>query len=500
MQLSNVHVFMVGIKGTGMATLAVMLCHAGAVVSGCDTSEVFATDDLLHRANIPISVGFAADLLPAGTDLVIHSSAWNAQRCPVLAQAAADQIATRSYAHMLGWMSEQCTCYGVAGTHGKTTTTGCAAWLLSRPRRSSFPFFAIYGSAAQGSEAAGVWQGDEVGLLEACEYQDHFLLYRLRGLLVTNVGFDHPDYFADLAAVTASFQKLVSQLAVGGFLICCADDPGSRALAHWATVNRKDLMVLEYGYRASGPFQVSDSKLAPEPGTHGICLSLLGYQNFGIRLYGPELTDDVVGGCLLATCMLLDRKNPTLYLNDDAIICDEIMGTVLADMLRDAQAFGGCVGRSEVMLQRDGITYIDDYAHHPVEITATLESLRHQYPNRRIVVAFSPHTASRSKAFFKEFVHALSGCDALVVQGTYASARNDCDQDLSAKLAQAVSTHMLRDTRTRVQAVIHASDDVQVAKILVGWLQDGDLCVTMGAGNNRALSQAVATLRAGASL
>lgn len=505
MDLQGKRIYLVGIKGTGMASLAILLSHAKAVVGGCDTSEVFATDALLAEASITWDVGFHASLLPQDVALVVHSTAWKDESCPVLMEAKRRRIDTFSYPQMLAKMSRECTCYAVAGTHGKTTTTGCAAWLLSRPNRKAFPFFALYGAAVQGvdghPQAAGVWQGDEVGLLEACEYQDHFLSYAIRGALVTTVEHDHPDYFPDSQAVKQSFRQFTSQLAQGGFLICCVDDPGAKELAEWAKRYRPDLMVTTYGYHERGPFGIRDAgsmwRDTVPRGMSGFEVSLLSGKCFYSPLFGRELTDDIVGAALLASCILLDRPDPRLFLKEDSLICDEILATVMGDMLGDLAGFNGCIGRGEVLLESDGVTYIDDYAHHPTEITATIASLRLRFPGRPVVVAFSPHTASRSKAYFNDFVSALSQADRVVVQSTYASARNDTSQggDIAKEIADAISRRMLRSIRTKVQSVIYAEDDVQTAKILSGWLQRDDLCITMGAGNNRAMSRAVARLR-----
>ncbi len=505
MDLRGKRIYLVGIKGTGMATLAVLLSHAGASVSGCDTAEVFATDTLLAEASIAWDVGFDASLLPSDVGLVVHSSAWTEDACPVLAEAGRRNVKILGYPQMLAWMSRQCTCYAVAGTHGKTTTAGCAAWLLSRPNRREFPFFALYGAAVQNPggppQAAGVWQGDEVGLLEACEYQDHFLSYAIRGALVTTIEHDHPDYFPDLQAVKRSFRQFVSQLAVGGFLICCVDDPGAKELAEWAKRNRPDLMVVPYGYHEHGPFGIKEAgslwRDTVPLGMSGFEVSLLAGRCLYSPLFGRELTADIVGAALLASCILLDRPEPRLFLREGALVCDEILATVMGDMLGDLTGFNGCTGRIEVLLESDGVTYIDDYAHHPTEIAATIRSLRLRFPGRTIVVAFSPHTASRSKAYFNDFVSALSLADRIVVQATYASARKDVSQggDIAKDLADALSRRMLRSVRTKVQSVIYAEDDVRTAKILSGWLQQGDLCITMGAGNNRALSWNVARLR-----
>lgn len=507
--LAGKKIFFIGIKGTGMASLAVMMKNAGATVTGCDTEEVFMTDAILESHGLGWLTGFSPGLLPSGMDIAVHSTAWTEENCPVLTRAWSEVPSVMSYPEMLATLSCSTRMYAVAGTHGKTTTAGCAAWLLSRPVRKTFPFFSVFGSAVRpaGDDGSlcGPWQGDECAVVEACEYRDHFLSYRIRGALVTSVDYDHPDFFPDRGAVEESFEHFVMGIQPGGFLLCCSDDPGARRLAAYARRHRKDLMVHNYGFTSRGIFGLQEvpapkrSSLGSEDlRRHEYRMNLFGDQVFGSRLHGRPLAGDVVGGALLAAFMLLDRPEPSLYLDEDALITEEVLPTVIGTLLKDAGNYPGCLGRTEEEFSSpDDIIFVDDYAHHPAEIRASLDSLRRRYPHRRLVVAFSPHTASRTHAFFTDFVKVLKDCGWLVIQGTYASARGDRDGhgDSARRLWDELSRHRAVDRESGVLPVAFAPDEEQAVKILSEWLKPGDLCITMGAGNNRALSRKVLLAR-----
>jgi len=483
-------VYFVGMKGTGMASLAILLKASGALVSGCDTGEHFTTDELLASHGIAVHQGFSPSLLDRDADMVIHSSAYP-RELPILAEAVRLDLALLSYPQFLSYLSTLGDSYAVAGTHGKTTTVALASYLLSTGTLKEFPFYSIFGSHVSGMPQP-FFQGSDCALFEACEYQDHFLSYRLRGALVTNIEFDHPDYFTSEGQVQHSFEKFVDNLANGGFLICCSDNPGSRSLASYARGRRKDLTVMTYGFDDGGPFRIRKDSYE---GTYSLsCLDRVG---FTLPVEQRALVGNQIGAVVLALAMILDRENPKLYLEEGTLITSEIVPTLALMLGRKLASFPGVVGRCDLMMEEGGVTYFDDYAHHPTEIITTLDELHARYPNRPIVVVFAPHTASRTKALLKDFVLALGMADRLIVQGCYGSARQDNapGEDMGRVLAQALGERIMRTTRCRLQGCVYASGDDEAVAIASSWLQPQDLCITMGAGNNRALSERIARSR-----
>ncbi|PKL11210.1 MAG: hypothetical protein CVV52_14720, partial [Spirochaetae bacterium HGW-Spirochaetae-8] len=419
--VENRTLYFLGIKGSGMASLAVLAKRAGAKVAGCDSPEVFPTDFLLAQAGI-VWQPWNEALLPQDADLVIHSTAYKPDSHPLLLEAAEAGKPIYSYPEFLALISQHADCYGIAGTHGKTTSAGCVSSIL---QPTGIPFFSLYGASLQAPTTQTVLTGAEVGILEACEYQDHFLLYDLKGLLVTNIEFDHPDYFLDVEAVYASFQKLSAKLPTGGFLVCGTDSERSKALAASVRDSRPDLVVVTFGTGRGNDFRMIDYERTLGESTFQID-PLEGY--FCSRLAGEPLCLDIVGASILSACIILSQVG---RLDMNTLETDP----VLPALLHEAASFAGCTGRMEIMAEESGVVFIDDYAHHPTEIAVTMTSLRQQFPGRRLVVVFCPHTYSRTMALYEGFVQTLSQADVLVVQETYASARKDGPADSQPSVA-----------------------------------------------------------------
>ena len=474
--------YLVGIKGTGMANLAVLLKAMGHEVGGCDSGERFATDSVLEAHGLLADHGFCESLLPPAIDLLIHSSAYSPS-LPIIALAAQRGVPIFDYPAFIAHLTRQQESWAVVGTHGKTTTVSVATHLLSEATGFRFPFYALYGSQHTERMAAPYW-GSQVALFEGCEYQDHFLSYRLRGLLLTTIDWDHPDYFGDLDAVYRSFEAVVRSLCPGGIFIYNSDDPLVLRLARQMAGERSDLTAIPYGFGAEGLFRIR------KRGRH--CYTFDGFKElcFTLVVDEPALVADHLGALALSVAMLLDQDPPRLYLDESALVTDEVLPTAVAHLGRCLATFGGVVGRLEVMGEEGGVLYLDDYAHHPREIEVLLGEVKSRYPTRRVVALFSPHTASRTRALLKEFVSALKVVDHLVIQPTYASARRDGGggDDPASALYEHLSAEM-------GERVILARTDAEAIEGACTWLQEGTVCITMGAGNNRNLGERIAERR-----
>lgn len=480
MELGKKRVFLVGAKGTGMAGLAVVLRKAGAEVSGCDSAAVFPTDALLRRFGIPVAEGFAEDLLPQECDLVVYSAAYKPSACPVLRRALERAPgAALSYPEMIARLSEESRLYAVCGTHGKTTVCAAAAWLLSRPARRGFPFLALFGSVISGGEP--VFQGTENILAEACEYQDHFLLYKTRGALATSAEMDHPDWFRDEAAVLESFEAFIEGLDRGGFLLVDADGANSSRLSAFARTRRRDLILAEYGFSAKGPFRLGRGRTR-----NSWTMALLPGREFVLPAFEPRIAADLLGAALLSAMVLLDRPDPKLYLGEGAGLSDEVLCSLVEALARDLERFPGVEGRMETVMEEDGVLYMRDYAHHPAEIAVCLRALRAAHPAERICVLFRPHTYSRTEALMGSFAAALRLADHVVVQKTYPSARGETAPEDNARLLAG-----------RVEGAVYMEYDDEAAAFAAGRLAAGGICLALGAGNNSGALEAVRRLRRG---
>ena len=465
------NLFLVGIKGTGMTSLAITLKRMGASVTGSDVDEHFSTDTILSQSAIPVC-SFLPEELPPDTDIVIHSAAYPRDEHPQLVKAKAKNISIYSYPQWLSFMTEQMPSYGIAGSHGKTTSCGCVEWVL---QHSDVPLIALYGSRQQKSISYQELSDNPIGVFESCEYRNHFLQYHLNGLLITTIDHDHPDWFPTEQSVLDSFISLVGQLPQHAPLVCNTDSPLARELIAWVHKNRSDLLLITYGEHPSSMLRLSVYEYTDRELTFTLS-PVEGY--FYGYLGSIALTLDTVGAALLSTCIVLDyqhdvTKDPLHVLHTP----------IFSALMREAETFVGTEGRLETILDANQVRYITDYAHHPAEIAVALEALRNRYPDRRQVVIFYPHTVSRTQAFFDEFVAALEQADVLIVRPIYASARKDGLQleqmSLSFALAEATGG-------------IYAADESAVIELASTLLQPDDLCITMGAGNNSGLATRIA--------
>lgn len=474
--------YLVGMKGTGMASLAVLLTHMGCQVQGCDRDELFFTDALLANHGLVCDVGFAESLLSSDITSVIYSSAYPLTT-PILKAANERNLVLYSYPAFIALLTKRQDSYAVAGTHGKTTTCSVASHLLGQATKSQFPFYAVYGSSQSGLDRYPYY-GSECALFEACEYQDHFLSYDLRAVLVTSIEYDHPDYFQSIDQVKRSFESLVTNLKGGGIFLYCADDEGASALSAYVLAHRKDITVVAYGFSAPGPFRIMRN------GPDRYTLAVLEDLPFTVQAKAEALVCDHIGALVLSLAMILDRPEPKLYVQDQGLITDEVLPTLVASLSRHLRSYTACIGRTEVLFTQDGVVYIDDYAHHPTEIHTSLEELRARYPRYKMLVIFCPHTASRTLAFHHEFVEQLAQCDALIVQATYASARGD------GPTAEDPAEDLVRQVGSLLPNRCAYAKDEQTAEALGSlWLQERWLCITMGAGNNRFLCERIARRR-----
>lgn len=464
------HIFLVGVKGTGMASLAVLLSRRGYVVEGCDVAEVFTTDALLAGASVPVKVGFDPALLPGDADTVVYSSAYD-PGLPILNAARNAGMEVLDYNRMLARMTRRVPSYAVCGTHGKTTCTAMTAWALLQRGGGDLPFHAVFGSALRGMSGMPD-TGDGAFLLEGCEYRDHFLSYAVRGALVTNIEWDHPDYFPTETAYVESFHRFLGCIAPGGTLIVCVDGRHAADLYADAKEHRRDLTVVSYGCTSRGPYRISQDAYG---------LSLDGLQDrFPVPGWGPEWACDLVGASLLAATMTGD-------------VAPDRVGA----FLRLLAGYPGTVGRLEPVADEDGVLYFDDYAHHPTQVAMVIRSLCAKYPGRPVFVLFMPHTASRTRALFDGFVKSLSLADKVVVQRTFASARGDGDEgeDSALLLERALERRLFGRMHGRLGAVAYAASDAEAVSLASSWLMEGDILVTMGAGNNRKLSRYIIAQR-----
>ncbi|MFW5693787.1 MAG: UDP-N-acetylmuramate--L-alanine ligase [Alkalispirochaeta sp.] len=454
--LRDVPIHLTGVKGTGMAALAEILHDEGARLSGSDVAERFFTDTLLERIGLTPYVGFDADHLSPDVALLVYSSAYgedNQER----AEARRRSIPQYSYTEMLGALSRARRSLAVSGVHGKTTTTAMIGTIVAS---TALPATVVVGSSVPTfGGSATLRRGRELLVAETCEYRRHFLDFSPHVLIVTSVEADHLDYYRDYEDVLDAFVAFGLSLPSGAPLIYCADDAGAGEVARRLATRRKDLVLHPYGFSVPGVGRVSEPIIQD------------GRQRFSVALPSgsAEWTVEVPG-----RHMVLDAAAAILGLVG---LVGEPTVSERTTWQKALASFAGTRRRSETVAMVNGIRVMDDYAHHPTAIRTTLAGFRTFWPGRRIVVDFMSHTYSRTTALLDEFAHAFSEADVVFLNEIYASAREQNTAGVSGReLADAVSRYH--------EDVRFVPDFAAAAAAISDELREGDIFVTMGAGDN----------------
>ena len=439
----RIHV--VGIGGTGMSAIARILLARGHVISGSDTGS-WPLAEALARDGATVFPAFDAANVK-GADVVLRSSAYGESNAEV--RAALD-------AGVLVWkrgdawreLSRGERVVAVAGTHGKTTTT---ALIWTALRAGGVDASLICGAPLRDIGTNAYAGRDRTLVIEADEYDRTFLALDPEVAIVTNVDHDHVDVFPTKADYDAAFLQFSAR--VRGTLVACADDAGARALVAKRTVR--------YGTTPDADVRLSERT---ETGVG---------QTF--RLEGPS-------GRARVTLQLAGLHNA---LNTAAAVVAAIAcGIPMATAADAFHSFTGTSRRLEPLGDAGGVTVIDDYAHHPAEIRASIAAMRARVgPRGRLVAVFQPHTPSRLAAFFDDFAAALGDADERVVVETFASAREQGGGDSAKRLAERAGAAYAPDVETAAREVARR-------------VHRGDVVLILGAGDVRPVGERLLALLA----
>ncbi|MFW6133149.1 MAG: UDP-N-acetylmuramate--L-alanine ligase [Planctomycetota bacterium] len=438
-------IHLIGIGGTGMRALADMLLHRGAIVSGSDLAGGAAVERL-RAAGATIQLGHRGENLPSGCDRVVYSAAIHEENPERLAADAAG-VRCVKYSRMLGeLMAAQCG-VAVAGTHGKSTTTAMIAHALVAA--GGDPSFIVGATVGQLGGPCRVGQG-RFFVAEACEYDRSFLNLRPTLATVLNIEEDHLDCYRDLGAIVEAFRSFLAGVNVDGIAVVNGEDRNVAAVARSALCE-----VQTFGLR-DGCMWRAVNVVADE-----------GLYRFDVRFTGRDFTRVAL-------------RQPGLHNVYNALaacaICHHagLAPRQIAEALGD---FEGTHRRMTVKGRARGVTVIDDYAHHPTEIQVTLRALRDRYGPRRLVCVFQPHQHSRTRFLLNDFARSFSAADEVVVPDIYFVRDSVREKDYisSEDLASQIR---LQGGRAR-----YLKTFARIADHLAATLTDGDLLVTMGAGN-----------------
>jgi UDP-N-acetylmuramate--alanine ligase len=368
----------IGIKGSGMSSLAQILHDSNYYVQGSDVEERFFTQIPLEKKGIKLLSFDENNIEPGFT--IIAGNAFNETNVEI-AYCLKNNISFYRYHEFLSKIINENTSFAVSGAHGKTSTTG----LLSHTLKQIQPTSYLIGDGTGYGELSS-----ELFVFEACEYRRHFLAYHPDYAIITNIDFDHPDYFSSIEDVFGAFQTFSKQVKKG--LIVCGDDQWCRKLTHQN--------ILYYGLNNENDV-VGSNISTDQRGTH-----------FTARHKNQPLGDFFIP--------VFGEHN---VLNALAVISSAILENLDIDEVRNhLTTYSGVKRRFSETIVRDLIV-IDDYAHHPAEIKATIQAAHSKYPNKKIVSVFQPHTFSRTKQFLQDFADSFNGSDQVFLCDIFSSAR-----------------------------------------------------------------------------
>lgn len=445
------HVHFIGIGGSGLSAIARLLKESGYEVTGSDqTLSPFAAD--LQNIGVTIFIGHHPRNVN-GADWVVRSSAIKDENPEVVAAMQA-KIPVYKRADFLGQLMSKKLGIAIAGTHGKTTTTAMTAWTLHAMHRN--PSFIIGGTLNNLKTNAHSGSSD-LFVIEADEYDRMFLGLKPQIAVVTNLEHDHPDCYPTFEDMHSAFQNFVDLLPPDGTLIASAEDEGAATLLPYA--RRKGLNVISYSVQGEMTINSPQWMQARilRPNNRG------GFDFSAMTNIGA------------ASALHVSLQVPGEHNVRNALAVLSIIATLGLPLRAAAEAlsrFEGTGRRFEIRGERNGITLIDDYAHHPTEIRATLAGAKARFPNRRILAVWQPHTYSRTQALHYEFSRAFSDADEVLVTEIYAS--REARQNFSS--AEVVST-MPHASARYSGSITDTKDD------LLKSLRPGDVVIVLSAGD-----------------
>lgn len=421
----------VGIKGSGMSALATILHEEGYNVQGSDVSKYFFTQKPLEEKNIPIFV-FDADNIKEGQIIIAGNAFPDTHEEIVRAKELGLEIIR--YHDFIGEKIENYTSVAVTGSHGKTTTTGLLSHVVSNMEATSY---LIGDGTGHGIEAADYF------VLEACEYRRHFLAYKADYSIITNIDFDHPDYYKSIEDVAEAFDTFALQTKKR--VIACGDDPLLREM-------KSTVPVTFYGLEDGNDVQARNIIKNTEGSTFDAYIDGEFYHKFSIPSYGDHNIQNSLSVIAFAYHENLDKE----------------------EVAENLSNFQGVKRRFSEKVISDTVI-IDDYAHHPAEISATIDAARQKYPDREIVAVFQPHTFTRTIALLSEFAESLDKADSVFLSEIFTSAR---EQEGEVKI------EALFDKIKNAKEIIAVED---VSPLLA---HKGDVVIFMGAGDIQKFEQA----------
>jgi UDP-N-acetylmuramate--alanine ligase len=439
--IKNIH--FVGIGGIGMSGIAEVLAERGMRVSGCDLKPSRATD-LLAARGIPIFTGHDPAHLD-GVDTVVVTAAIRGRNAEI-EEAMRRGLAVYKRKEMLGSIAASKRTVAVSGTHGKTTTTAMIALVLEKAGLD--PTILVGGILQNIGSNAKSGKSDFL-VVEADEYDRTFHQLRPEIAVVTNIEADHLEYFGSFDAVVEAFRVFVEGLRPGGVVVGCVDDPTVAAL-----LDAVSLRTVRYGVSPRAELTARNLRFHDR----GSSFEVEGVGFFKLFVPGEHNVLNALAAIAVARELGVDAKTTA---------------TALAKFL-------GVDRRFQILGEYGGALVVDDYAHHPTEIRATLDAARSGYPQRRIVALFQPHLYSRTRDFARQFGESLRRADVAIVAPIYAARE---------KPIEGISARLIAEAAGGIEFLDRSN--AEIVNELRRRLEPNDVFITMGAGDVHEIAEAL---------
>jgi UDP-N-acetylmuramate--alanine ligase len=434
----------VGIGGIGMSGIAELLLNLGYRVTGSDLRLSDITERL-EAAGAKIRSGHGAANIPEDAHVVVVSSAVRPDNEEVV-EAHRRKIPVIPRAEMLAELMRMKYGIAIAGTHGKTTTTSMVATVLAAAGWD--PTAVVGGKLNSLGSNAKLGSGDFL-VAEADESDGSFVKLSPTVAVVTNIDPEHLDYYSGIGQIKETFLHFLNKVPFYGFAVLCVDHPNVLEL-----IPSLQKTYVTYGFSHQADFRADD--VVPEGMVNRFRVIRRGEILGEVSLSAPGRHN--VSNALAAVTVASELGIPF-------------------DKIREGLAdYRGVHRRFQLKGERDGVTVVDDYGHHPAEILATLAAAREVWPDRRIVVGFQPHRYTRTNALFQEFISAFHDADLLLVFDVYPAGEEPIPGASGERLCEAIRDHGHK-------AVVYAGKATEAGEDVLPRLHPGDIFLIMGAGD-----------------
>lgn len=469
--------YLVGIKGVAMTALAQCLLDAGKKVSGSDVAEAFVTQGILDKLHIHIDQDFLAEI-PADVDCVVYTAAHQALQNPQVQQAQSKKLFLLSHAEALAEFFNQKQGIAVCGVGGKSTTSAMITWIFAQAaEKLQMPpqSFAVGVGNILGLDKTGQWIADSKSaffVAEADEYvtdpsapsrgekiTPRFSFLKPFVTVCTNLRFDHPDVYKDFSQTQEVYQQFFMQIQPKGALVMNADDQPLVELAQkvLAQQTSPEQATRLYSFGTSEKASLQCTKFSSEKGKT--------VSEVTDHTHNYQLTLSIPGQFNAMNALAA------------AAVCNGL-GIPLEKCFEFLSEFRSTSRRAQFIGEKNGVTYYDDYAHHPDEVRQVIQAFKDWFPTQKLIVAFQSHTYSRTKALLPEFAAAFVAADEVVMTDIFSSAREAKDESISSDVLCAE----IQKKSPSVRATNFKTNEA-LSEFFRTQLRPGDVVLTVGAGD-----------------